>query len=94
MSSTDYSYFNFNNYAFSGASSINFDYNMLHQYSVNGIPLLTYLLVGVTAVTLGYITLTEHDIEPTINPPPVEPPKVVGGKKKKSKTEKRKKKGE
>lgn len=94
MSSTDYSYFNFNNYASSGSASMNVDYSMLPQYSVNGIPLLTFFLVGVTAVTLGYITLKENEIEPTTNEPlePVpepEPPKT-GGKKNKSKTKKRK----
>jgi hypothetical protein len=75
---------------------MNLDYNMLPQYSVNGIPLLTYFLVGVTAVTLGYITLKENDIEPSKNEPlepepepEPEPPKL-GGKKNKSKTKKRK----
>lgn len=95
MSSTDYSYFNFNNYAFSGSASMNLDYSMLPQYSVNGIPLLTYFLVGITAVTLGYITLKENNIEPTQNEPLKEPelelelPKL-GGKGNKSKTKKRK----
>jgi len=104
MLSTDYSYFNFNNYPSSGSASMNVDYSMLPQYSVNGIPLLTYFLVGVTAVTLGYITLKENDIEPTVNEPFEEPEPVpepepeeetpkTGGKKKmkKRKTQKGKK---
>ena len=89
MSSTDYSYFNFNNYAYSNFITA-IDFGLLPQYSVNGIPLITYVLVGVTAVTLGYVTLMEYDIEPTEYEPEPEQPRV-GGKKKKSKTVKRKK---
>jgi hypothetical protein len=66
------------------------DYRMLPLYSVNGSQLMTYVLVGITAVTLGYVTIQEEAFD-TPPPPPTEEPKM-GGKKHKSKTYKKHKK--
>ena len=98
MSSTDYSYFNINNYNSPFPQlgkigpSLNLDLRMLPLYSVNGTQLMTYFLVGVTAVTLGYVTMTEETKTETPPPPPNEETPTTGGKKKKSKTMKKNKK--
>jgi len=66
MSSTGYSFFNFNNYdpnAFSFTNNNKFEFRRLPLYAVNNIPLMTYLLIGVTAVTLGYVTLIEKNTD-------------------------------
>lgn len=63
---SNYSIFNFDNYKSiipSFTSPYNPDYRMVPLYTVNGIPILTFLLVGVTAITLGYVTITENQDE-------------------------------
>jgi len=60
MSSSAYSYFNPNNYQqiLPSFESVNaFDLRMLPSYALSGTQLMTYVLVGITAVTLGYITI-------------------------------------
>jgi hypothetical protein len=95
MSSTDYSYFNPNNYntpfpALSNLwSSVTTDFHMLPSYSVYNTQLMTYFLIGVTAITLGYVTIKEKEPE---NPTESEEPKTTGGKSKKSKTTRKNKK--
>ena len=106
MSSTDYSYFNKNNYntIFPTLPKMAIDYNRLPLFSVNGTQLMTYLLIGVTAVTLSYVAFKEN--EPTEKktevteaeepkqeeePKKEEEPKVEGGtKKNKNKTKNKK----
>lgn len=94
MSSTDYSYFNPNNYnsPFRGTvdlwNNIHVDFRMLPLYSVNGTQLMTYFLIGVTAVMLGYVTIKEDTETPTEE---IEEPKT-GGKKKRSKFTRKNKK--
>jgi hypothetical protein len=98
MSSTDYSYFNRNNYntIFPTLPKMAIDYNRLPLFSVNGTQLMTYLFIGVTAVTLSYVAFKEN--EPNENPPTEkeEPtPEVAGGKKsnkRKTKNQKHKRK--
>ena len=93
MSITDYSYFNPNNYnsPFRGITkiwdNIHIDFRMLPLYSVNGTHLMTYFLIGVTAVMLGYVTITEETETPTEE---IEEPKT-GGKRKKSRFTKKNK---
>jgi len=104
MSSTDYSYFNRNNYnpIFSPLPKMAIDYNRLPLFSVNGTQVLTYFLIGVTAVTLSYVAFKENEPsekkeepkkeeEPKQEEEPKkeEEPKVEGGKKK-NKTKHRK----
>lgn len=97
MSSTDYSYFNLNNYNSPFPlltdlwSDSTVDLRMLPLYSVNGSQLMTYFFVAITAITLGYVTITEETFENSPPPSPEEEPKI-GGKKKKSKTYKKYKK--
>ena len=95
MSSTDYSYFNLNNYnsPFPKLSDIfvtpAIDYRMLPLYSVHGTQLMTYFLVGVTAVVLGYVSIQENESEDA--PASEENPKSGGKKKLKKSTRKYKK---
>jgi hypothetical protein len=65
MSSTGYSFFNFNNYDPNTYSfnNNNFEFRRFPLYAVNNIPIITYFLIGVTAVTLGYVTLTEKNTD-------------------------------
>jgi len=95
MSSTDYSYFNPNNYnsPFPAISDIfvtpKLDFRMLPLYSVHGTQLMTYFLVGLTAVILGYVSIRENESENL--PSPEEYPKS-GGKKKSIKSTRKNKK--
>ena len=89
MSSTGYSYFNFNNYdpnTFSFTNNNIFEFRRFPLYAVNNIPLMTYFLIGVTAVTLGYVTLKEKETDSEGEP-------IQGGSKdaknKKNKTKKK-----
>lgn len=100
MSSTDYSYFNFNNYKspFPALSDIfvapKLDYHMLPLYSVHGTQLMTYILVGVTAVILGYVSIQENESEKSPSEESEsqgENPKSGGKKKSKKSTRKNKK---
>jgi hypothetical protein len=93
MSSTDYSYFNPHNYnsplpQFSDIwNNLTIDFSMLPMYSVNNIQFMTYFMVGITAVTLGYVTIKEEVFEkPLEEGEREEEPRTTGGKKKKSKT--------
>jgi hypothetical protein len=88
MSSTGYSYFNFNNYdpnAFSFNNS-KYEFRRFPLYAVNNIPIITYFLIGVTAITLGYVTLSESKTDTDGEP-------IQGGgknmSKKKNKSKKR-----
>lgn len=62
--STHYSYLNFNNRQpiFSSSASYSPDMHMLPFLAVNNTPIFTYFLIGVTAVTLGYITFAENNL--------------------------------
>jgi hypothetical protein len=97
MSSTDYSYFNPNNYnsplpqLTDTWNNLSMDFRMLPLYTVNGTQLMTYFLLGVTAVTLGYVTIKEDTEKPSEEKEPSEEPKM-GGKKKKSRITKKNKK--
>ena len=94
MSSTDYSYFNPNNYnsPFPSLSKLwsrsTMDFHMLPSYSVYNTQLITYFLVGITAITLGYVTISEKEPE---NSTESEEAKTTGGKKKSKTTRKNKK---
>jgi len=101
MSSTDYSYFNPNNYN-SPVRAITdlfvapkLDYHMLPLYSVHGTQLMTYILVGVTAVVLGYVSIQENESEKSPaseeSESQGENPKSGGKKKSKKSTRKNKK---
>lgn len=66
MSSSVYSYFNPNNYqpilpSFSGVNA--YDIRMLPSYAINSTQLMTYILVGITAATLGYVTIKGSQME-------------------------------
>jgi len=60
--STNYSFFNVNNRQpiFSSGSSYYPDYRLFPYYSVNNTQVFTYFLLAVTAVTLGYVTVSEN----------------------------------
>jgi hypothetical protein len=62
--STNYSYLNINNRQpiFSSSSSYYPDMRMLPFLAVNNTPIFTFFLIGVTAVTLGYITFAENNL--------------------------------
>lgn len=87
MSSTDYSYFNPHNYNSPLPTAltdfwnnlINVDFRMLAFYSVNNTQLMTYVMIGITAVTLGYVTMKEDTSQKA-----PEPIKTSGGKKSKT----------
>jgi hypothetical protein len=68
MSTSRYSIFNFNNSNYSGSWFKNLptfksDKHLLPMYAVNNTQLMTYVLIGITTVTLGYITLSENEEE-------------------------------
>jgi len=39
------------------------DFNALPNYSVTSVPILTYGLIGITALTLGYVTMKDKEKE-------------------------------
>ena len=82
MSSTDYSYFNKNNYHsfFPDLPKSGIDFKRLPLYSVNGTQVITYFLIAATAITLGYVTLKEDGSEKKEEEPIKENPKTEGGK--------------
>lgn len=66
MSTSRYSIFNFKNSNYSGSWYANLptfksDKHLLPMYAVNNTQLMTYVLIGITTVTLGYITLSENE---------------------------------
>ena len=86
MSTSNYSYFNTNNSnsVFRSLSSYVYDTKMLPMYSVYNTQLITYFFIGVTTITLGYITLSEKSetsgsTTNTIKPPSIVP--AIGGSK-------------
>ena len=102
MSSTNYSYFNPNNYnsPIKISNLHAFDFSKLPLYSINGTQLLTYVLLGITVITLGYVTITEKEgsesepePEPVQEPVPEPEPELKeekGGKKRKTISKKKK----
>jgi hypothetical protein len=66
MSTSRYSFFNFNNSVytrswFTNLPTFKYDKHLLPMYAVNNTQLMTYVLIGITTVTLGYITLSENE---------------------------------
>ena len=66
MSTSRYSFFNFNNSNykrswFSDLPTFKYDRHLLPMYAVNNTQLMTYVFIGITTVTLGYITLSENE---------------------------------
>jgi len=41
----------------------NVDFNSLPNYSISNVPILTYALLGITTLTLGYITIKDKESE-------------------------------
>jgi inner membrane protein involved in colicin E2 resistance len=41
----------------------NVDFNSLPNYAIANIPILTYALLGITTLTLGYITIKDKEAE-------------------------------
>ena len=41
----------------------NVDFNLLPNYSIANVPILTYALLGITTLTLGYITIKDKESE-------------------------------
>jgi hypothetical protein len=41
----------------------NVDFNSLPNYAISNIPILTYALLGITTLTLGYITIKDKESE-------------------------------
>lgn len=39
------------------------EYNSLPNYSITNVPILTYALIGITTLTLGYITMKDKEAE-------------------------------
>lgn len=76
MSSTDYSYFNKNNYQkiFPDLPTFALEYNRLPLYSVYGTQVITYFLIAATALALGYVTLKEDESEKKEEEPKKEEP--------------------
>lgn len=89
--STHYSYLNFNNRQpiLSYSASYYPDMRMLPFLAVNNTPIFTYFLIGVTAVTLGYITFAENNLTEGQSGGGDEH-KMIGGNKKKNKNLSRK----
>lgn len=61
----------------------NVDFNSLPNYAIANVPILTYALLGITTLTLGYITIKDKESEngtasatattETATAPPTEP---------------------
>lgn len=55
----------------------NVDFNSLPNYAIANVPILTYALLGITTLTLGYITIKDKEAEKgtaeTATAPPTEP---------------------
>lgn len=51
-----YSYINPNNLK-------GIEYTSLHNYSITNVPIMTYALMGITTIALGYITLKDKQNE-------------------------------
>ena len=41
----------------------NVDFNSLPNYAIANVPILTYALLGITTLTLGYITIKDKEAE-------------------------------
>ena len=41
----------------------NVDFNSLPNYAISNVPILTYALLGITTLTLGYITIKDKESE-------------------------------
>ena len=41
----------------------NVDFNSLPSYAIANVPILTYALLGITTLTLGYITIKDKEAE-------------------------------
>ena len=81
----------------------NVDFNSLPNYAIANVPILTYALLGITTLTLGYITIKDKESENSnneettppvtaiateVSPSPATTPIEKGGRKSKSKKSK------
>ena len=48
----------------------NVDFNSLPNYAIANVPILTYALLGITTLTLGYITIKDKEAENGVSAPP------------------------
>lgn len=81
-----YSYINPNNLK-------GIEYTSLHNYSITNVPIMTYALMGITTIALGYITLKDKQNEMSSSSSSSSSEEMKGGqrrdKKSKSKTTKK-----